>query len=130
MKSKLLLLPLLLWMFAITANPQVTVNVTNKSVRETLKEIERKSEYKFFFNESLAGLEKKTNLNVNDAEIAKVMSMLLAGTGIDYRIEEDNLIVLVTKSVPATRLTASQQTNRTITGTITDPSGEPIIGAT
>ncbi|MDD2300853.1 MAG: TonB-dependent receptor plug domain-containing protein, partial [Fermentimonas sp.] len=130
MKSKLLLLPLLLWMFAITANPQVTVNVTNKSVRETLKEIERKSEYKFFFNESLAGLEKQTSLNVNDADIAKVMSMLLAGTGIDYRVEENNLIVLVTKSVPATRLTASQQTNRTITGTITDPSGEPIIGAT
>ena len=67
MKSKLLLLPLLLWMFAITANPQVTVNVTNKSVRETLKEIEKKSEYKFFFNESLAGLEKRTL--INDADI-------------------------------------------------------------
>ena len=73
-------------MFAITANPQVTVNVTNKSVRETLKEIEKKSEYKFFFNESLAGLEKRTSLKVNDADITQVMSTLLAGTDIYYRI--------------------------------------------
>lgn len=130
MKSKLLLLPLLLWMFAITANPQVTVNVTNKSVRETLKEIEKKSEYKFFFNESLAGLEKRTSLKVNDADITQVMSTLLAGTDIDYRIEENNLIVLVSKSATAARQSTAQQSNRTVTGTITDASGEPIIGAT
>ena len=120
-----------MWMFAIYAIPQVTVNVTNKSVRETLKEIEKKSEYKFFFNESLAGLEKQTSLNVNEADIAEVMSKLLTGTGIDYRVGENNLIVLVSKSAAKTTSAAvSQQTGRTLRGNIVDPSGEPIIGAT
>ena len=127
MKSKLLLLPAILWMFAITANPQVTVNVTNKSVRETLKRSRKKASINSSLTSRFAGLEKRTSLKVNDADITQVMSTLLAGTDIDYRIEENNLIVLVSKSATAARQSTAQQSNRTVTGTITDASGEPII---
>ena len=43
-------MPLFLWMVAAFAFAQVTVNVQNKSVRQSLKEIERVSDYKFFYN--------------------------------------------------------------------------------
>ena len=131
MKIKLFLLPLLLWIFVQYAIPQITVNVTNKSVRETLKEIEKNSDYRFFYNESLIGLETLTSLSANDTNIEMAMQQVLEGTDIDYRIEENNLIVLMKKTPTATsNQNVSQQTGRTVRGQVTDPSGEPVIGAT
>jgi TonB-linked SusC/RagA family outer membrane protein len=124
-------MPLFLWMVAAFAFAQVTVNVQNKSVRQSLKEIERVSDYKFFYNESLPGLEKNTSIRLNDGSIEQAMAQLLAGTDIAYRIEEKNLIVLMERgNERATPSLAAQQNSRRVTGTITDPSGEPVIGAT
>ena len=131
MRRKLFLIPLVLWMFVQYAVPQVTVKIANKSVREVLKEIEKNSDYKFFYNESLSGLETTTSLNANDSDIESAMEQVLSGTDIDFRIGDDNLIVLVEKTTSETvNTTSGQQTGRTITGQITDALGEPVIGAT
>ena len=40
---------------------QITVNVQNKPIKEILKSIEAKSDYRFFYNEGLKGLDKITS---------------------------------------------------------------------
>ena len=76
---------LFLFMTTSTAFAQITVNLQNRPLRETLKEIEKVSDYKFFYNESLPDLEKIVSLQVTNAGIDEAMKFLLSGTSIEYR---------------------------------------------
>ena len=55
------------------------------------------------------------------------MQRVLADKNLAYRVENDNVVVLITKEVAAGAL--PQQKNIRITGTVVDEQGEPIIGA-
>ena len=67
-KLRLCLLMLIaLISFNLTA--QITINEQNKSIKEILKTIETRSNYRFFYNEELKGLEKVSSLNVNNVSI-------------------------------------------------------------
>lgn len=123
---------LLLWIVAGQLFAQITVNVQNRPLREALKEIEKVSSYKFFYNESLAGLEKQINLQLTNSSIDAAMQQLLSGTDIEYRQNENNIIVLVKKGDGSSQdlPSATTQQNRvTVKGRIMDEIGEPIIGA-
>lgn len=104
---------------------QITINVQNKPIKEILKTIETKTEYRFFYNEALKGLDKVSSLNVNNASIEVTMQKLLSNTQISFKKENENLIALLAK----TNSIASKQV-RTITGVVHDANGVPIIGAT
>jgi len=47
-------------LFSTNLNAQITVDVSNQSLKEIFKVIETKSEYRFFYNEGLKGLDKVT----------------------------------------------------------------------
>lgn len=114
---------LFLALFSTTLNAQITVDVSNLPLKQILKIIETKSEYRFFYNEGLKGLDKVASLQVKNASIDKTMSMLLGNTDINYKLEKNNLVVLVAKI----KINKSEQ--KRITGIVTDQKGEPIIGA-
>jgi TonB-linked SusC/RagA family outer membrane protein len=121
----------LLWFTASQIFSQITVNVQNQSLAETLKAIERVSNYKFFYNESLPGLEKSTTIRLTNSDIDNAMRQVLAGTDIDYRKNENNIIALVEKPASAQQPPASGQRKLTaVKGRIVDVHGEPVIGAT
>lgn len=106
-----------------TAIAQITLSIKNKSVREVIKEIEKISDYRFFYNDDLSGLNTKITVNVEDSDIAKVMSLIVGQSSISYVLKSNNQVVLSTETV------THEQQSKTITGTVLDESGEPIIGA-
>ena len=114
---------LFLALFSTTLNAQITVDVSNLPLKQVLKVIETKSEYRFFYNEGLKGLDKISSLKVKNASIEKTMGTLLENTDISFRIENNNLVVLVVK------IKATQSESKKITGLVTDEKGEPVIGA-
>ena len=127
---------LLLWLAVTHVFAQITISVQNESLREVLQEIERASDYRFFFNETLPGLDQTTSIRLTDASIETTMQQLLANTNIEYRKSSDNVIALVARTAVAqpqptsVAATAQQATTRSITGTVIDVSNQPIIGAT
>lgn len=104
---------------------QVTITLKNQSIRQALKEIERLSDYKFFYNNDLSSLDKVVTLSAKDESIESVMSKLLAGTDISYKQDNNNLIVLTLKA------TSPKQSNndQKIKGTVVDETKQPVIGA-
>jgi TonB-linked SusC/RagA family outer membrane protein len=114
---------LFLALFSTSLTAQITVDVSNKSIKEILKEIETKSEYRFFYNEDLKGLDKTASLRVKDASIDKTMLILLEKTEINYKLDKNNLVILVAKTK------IIQRESKKINGLVTDSKGEPIIGA-
>ena len=121
---------LLLWFVASQVFSQITVNVQNQPLVEALKAIERASNYRFFYNESLPGLEKNTTVRLTNSDIDNAMRQILAGTNIDYN-KNDNIIALVEKTAAAQQpSTSNQSRTTTVKGNIVDAHGEPVIGAT
>ncbi len=116
---------LFLTLFSPLLNAQITINVQNQSIKEILKVIESKSEYRFFYNEGLKGLDKIISFKVKNIAIDKTVSTILINTDISYRLEKNNLVVLFAK----TNTNATQIENKKITGLVTDDKGDPIIGA-
>jgi len=110
---------------SMTAYSQITVNVRNLSLRESLKKVEQVSSYKFFYNENLPELSWKVSLNVKNATIDQAMVELLSGMDLTYKKQSGNLIVLVKKNQP----TEQKIEKKPYSGKVVDPNGEPIIGA-
>lgn len=117
---------LLLFTFFPTAiKSQVTISVSNQSVKKILGVIESKSEYRFFYSEDLNELNEIRSLNVSNSTIDKTLSLLFEKTNIGYKFEKKNLIVLFLKPIKNT-----QNSLKKISGQVTDSKGDPIIGAT
>lgn len=115
-------------LFFLPSFSQITVNVQNKTLRQTLKEIEKVSNYRFFYNESLAVLDKNSSIQLTSSSIDNAMQKLLAGTDVTYE-KNDNIIVLVDKGTVAQQSEAAQQNKATVRGRVLDEAGAPIIGA-
>ncbi len=119
-------LVLLILLLSPSLFAQITINVKNQSIRQTLKEIERLGNYQFFYNNDLSSLDKKVSLSVKDESIESVMDKLLADTDISYKQDENNLIVLTLKATAAGQQTGD---NVKIKGSVFDDNGDPVIGA-
>jgi TonB-linked SusC/RagA family outer membrane protein len=89
------------------------------SLKEALSAIENQSNYKFVYRES--DVENKTvTLTAKDLPINAILDGLLANTDNQYRILENNLVIIASNEV-------LQQ--KKVTGIVTDgSSGEPLIG--
>ena len=92
-------------------------------MREVIKELEETTEYRFFYNDGIKGLNSPISVDVEDADINAVMDAIAKQATVAYVLKSGHQIVL--SSVK----TVQQQGNKKVTGTITDPKGEPIIGA-
>ena len=90
---------------------------------EVIKELEETTEYRFFYNDGIKGLNSPISVDVEDADINAVMDAIAKQANVAYVLKSGHQIVL--SSVK----TVQQQGNKKVTGTITDPKGEPIIGA-
>ncbi|HQI44031.1 MAG TPA: SusC/RagA family TonB-linked outer membrane protein, partial [Dysgonamonadaceae bacterium] len=120
---------LLLAAMAMPSFSQISLNVRNQPFRQALKEIEKVSNYRFFYNESLPILDKNSTIQVSNSNIDEVMQKLLANTDVTYE-KNNNIIVLVEKTNTNAdqQPNAAQQANITVKGKVTDVNGEPIIG--
>ncbi|MDH6358724.1 TonB-dependent receptor [Parabacteroides sp. PF5-9] len=104
------------------AATQLTLDIKEKSVRDVIKEIEKASDYRFFYNEGLIGLNEKISIEVNDENIETVLEQISRNTTVTYTMRDNHQVVLFAKAEKV------QQNGKTISGTITDNTGEPLIG--
>lgn len=123
-----LIVLLMVMVFALPSFSQITVNIQNKTLRQALGEIEKVSNYRFFYNESLAALNTKCSVQITNADIDNVMQRLLSGTNIAYE-KNNNIIALTEKTATNQSPTQTQQNKVTVRGRILDATGVPVIGA-
>lgn len=105
---------------------QISLSMQNKSTREVIREIEKVSDYRFFYNDNLSGLNTKISVSAQGENIRDVLEQIKSQAQITYIIKENNQIVLSALGYVSS---STQQNTRKITGIIKDQSGEPVIGA-
>ena len=100
------------------------MNSANVKLDKILNEIENQTDYLFIYNNQV-DINKITSVKVKNEAVAQVLDKILSGTGINYELEGTH-IILTTEAIKDLH---AQQQAKTVTGTVTDVSGEPIIGA-
>ena len=111
-------------LLSLTMQAQVvSLNVIDKPLRDVLPMVEQQCDYHFFYNSNLPGLDSRVTVNRTKTPLEQALRRLCDGTGISYKMAENNVIVLSVEE--------KKSTSRTVRGVVLDKSNnDPIIGAT
>lgn len=105
---------------------KVSINKQNSSIIEILKEIEKNSEFTFFFNDNRVNVNRKASVSAKDATLENVLDQVLRNTGYNYQIIDRQVLIKVSTNPQMANI--SQQV-KAISGLVADANGEPVIGA-
>jgi TonB-linked SusC/RagA family outer membrane protein len=104
--------------FAIPGTAQqakVSLKMDDVALRDVFREIERQSDYDFFYNDQYIDLNSKVSVEEKSEPVSEVLNDLLRGTDLTYKLIEGNLIVITP---------VSQQ--KAASGIILDETGSPL----
>lgn len=113
--------------FAVTTYSQSTrlgLNMKNSSVKVILGQIEDQSEFYFIYDATVVDVERKTSIKSKEGLILKILDEIFKGTEVIYKVSGRQIALAVSKPI----LVLQQQ--KSITGTVTDDSGQPLPGVT
>ena len=101
----------------------VSLTMNNVTVKQAMDALKKQSGYSFVFSSEDVDTKKKVSVDADDQKVEEVVRQILDGQSVTYEIKGKNIVV---RSIAQT---SSSQQKKTITGTIVDPSGMPVIGA-
>lgn len=107
-------------------NAVVTLNKKQVALKEVLNEIEKQTDYLFISNRDI-NLNRKVSVQVNKKTVKEALDKLFTNTELSYSMEGINIIL--TQRNTASLPDVVQQQKKSVTGTVTDEYGDPIIGA-
>ncbi|KAA6329170.1 TonB-dependent receptor SusC [termite gut metagenome] len=105
---------------------KVTLNVQNQPLGKVIGTFTQQTGLKFFYSETtIAG--KVVTLEFSNTAINTVLAAITRQTQLNFT-RENNTITINAQAI-ASETTPQKGESRKVIGTITDPNGEPIIGA-
>ena len=113
---------------SLSASKMITLNVKSGTISEVFKEIEKQSDYRFFYNSDQVDLNDKVNIDVESSTIEAVLNDIFEGTDVSYTIVENRIVLKDRTSSGDTSVEGVAQSERTIRGQVKDKNGEPLIG--
>lgn len=101
----------------------VSLTMNNVTVKQAMDALKKQSGYSFVFSSEDVDTKKKISVDADNQEVGEVVRQILNGQSVTYEIKGKTIVVRSIDQVSA----ATQK--KTVTGTIVDPSGMPVIGA-
>lgn len=120
--------------FASESYSQVTtfsISVQDQSVKEVFDYIEQHSEFIIFYLDETIDVNRKVSVNLKDQRVESILEQLFKNTDVTYTINDRQILLSKRRGMTevAPVVAVVQQKKNTVTGTIVDSSGMPIIGA-
>lgn len=100
---------------------RISLNMNNATIVDIFREIERNSEFGFFFKSEELNLENRKTIKVTDASIDEVLKKVL-DENCSYKILDKNIVVT------RESLVGTQQQGKKISGKVTDKTGGTLPG--
>ncbi|MDR1737958.1 MAG: TonB-dependent receptor [Candidatus Symbiothrix sp.] len=105
----------------------LTIETAGEPIKTVFKKITKASNYKFFYDESVIGNTPAVNLKLNDVSLETLLAALTEQTGLEFTINENT--IMVSRKKQETKPVASDGLVKTYFGTVSDETGDPVIGA-
>ncbi len=109
---------------AQTQSTRLSIHLDKVPMERIVNEIEQQTRYLFLFNKDIDSKQITVSVNATDKTVLEILPLLFEGTGLGYTVEGMN--ILVTKTDSAAK---NVPNSGKISGTVTDPSGHPVVGA-
>ena len=123
--SQRLPLPVLFFLFLSVSlsaqDARVSISLRDASLKELFRAIEEQTSYSFSYRDSELEGKPAVNVQVTDVRLNSLLSSELAKAGLQYTLVEDKIVV--------TPLSSRDGAPMTLSGTVKDRSGQPVIGA-
>lgn len=107
---------------AYSQDVKLTLSLHHVHLSKALSLIERKTDYRFLYNDAEVSASRRVNLEVTRTSVPGILDQLLANTRLSYNMLQNGLVVIA----PG----ASKLAVGPVTGTVTDSSGQPLVGVT
>lgn len=104
---------------------KITLTLQSSNLKDALKQIEKKSQFRFLYNQETLKKAGKVSLQLTNASLAETMIKLLDGTGISYQLLGNDLVVLNTQTASGKPTPPPVK----VTGRIVGADGAPVAGA-
>lgn len=109
--------------YAQTASLSVTAK--NETLESVLKQIEKQSEFLFFYNLEEIDKNERISIRLKNSNIERILKEIAEKTGISYTIKDRHIVL---KADHRGKESQGNQQTRKITGVVTDDMG-PVVGA-
>ncbi|HMU47905.1 MAG TPA: TonB-dependent receptor [Chitinophagaceae bacterium] len=102
---------------------KITLKMNGAEIKKVLFAIEKKSSYRFLFNENALRGKPRVSVDVVEAPLPDILDKLLENTGVGYKILGTNLVVL--KEGESINIESRELT---VSGRVTSATGESLVG--
>lgn len=112
---------------------KLSLEMRNAKVAEVLDAIEKQSEFRFAYSPGLIDLDRKVTVDIQDKTIDESLKVIFAGTNVEFGVFDRHILLYPESLSPDAEPVVSHATGqqqRTVSGTITDESGQPLPGVT
>ena len=116
--------------------PKIDIHLENVTVLEVFKEIERKTDYSFTYNDAYFDENQRLSVNFTQKSLSEVLDYVSSRSNFKYKIINKNIHIALAPKMNKTgqNIINTQKTEKTlvpIKGKVIDKlQGEPLIGAT
>lgn len=101
---------------------RITLRLQATELKTALKQIEKKSMYRFLYNDDVVSANRKVSIDANNALVTEVLDGILTETPLTYKVLENNLVVITQKNI------VLQETK--VSGKVTGPDGQGVPSVT
>jgi len=101
---------------------KLSMRLKNASIETVLNQIEDQSEFHFVYNEKQLNVNRKVNVDFNDARVETILDAILENTGMSYKVVDRQIIIGKAGD------DGEIQQGKTVTGKVTDELGEAVPG--
>ncbi|UNY98638.1 TonB-dependent receptor [Zhouia spongiae] len=109
---------------------RLSLNVTNQTLGAVFNEIERQTDYNFFYDTKVIDLNGRVDFKVSDMPVTKAINNLLDQAGISYKIVNNQIIISSQRLNPPNQKKEYEYQEHIVKGKVLDEYGTPLPGAT
>ena len=111
---------------------ELNLKVQNTTVKDVLREIEDQSEFFFMYNDRKVDVNRRVSLDIQKKKIDDVLKSLFDGTNTNYLVKDRQIVLYINDDNEFLNHGSSRimQDIRSVSGTVTDETGEPLPGVT
>jgi hypothetical protein len=80
-------------------NSKISFSYKDMSIKEVFNDIEKNTEFRFFYNEDFIDLDRKVTMDGTDRNVEEVLTTLLESSDADFKVLENNLVVIAPREL-------------------------------
>jgi TonB-linked SusC/RagA family outer membrane protein len=136
---KLTILLLFMGLLSVSASvysqsTKLSLDLEHVSILEVFKQIEEQSDFAFIYKNEVIDLTQKVNVKVEGSTIEVILDELFRNSAVKYEIIKNQVILTLGQVIPSRSVEKldykAEQPKKSLTGLVSDKTGNPIPGVT